>query len=102
MVVRNQIVDSKSLQLYFHEHWENPDDMRLKFAKNLYDSEPVLVSVSLNPTSGAIKVKNSVHPGWLGLFGSLQGLQPACKSEECLVMTPLVLFKGGKVIRSDF
>ena len=44
MVVRNQIVDSKSLQLYFHEHWENPDDMRLKFAKNLYDSEPVLVS----------------------------------------------------------
>ena len=45
MVVRNQRVDSKSLRLYFHEHWENPEDLRLKFAKNLCDSsEPVLAS----------------------------------------------------------
>ena len=45
MVVRNQIVDSKSLWLYFHEHWENPEDTRLKFAKNLCDSsEPVPAS----------------------------------------------------------
>ena len=49
-MARNQTVGSKSSWLCFHEHWENPEDLRLKFAKNLHDSsEPV--SASAQPES---------------------------------------------------
>lgn len=59
--------------------------------------------LSPEPALGFAEGINSMLPGQLRWAQSLQGLQPPCKMEGSLVVTPPAIFlMGDKVTGTDF